>query len=94
MTVTWAAVPDIVDLQLNWVAAGAIGLPATVGSTVLMPTKAGLSSFNAATGPLDLSADGAVSTPVDRSGHVGRVDVSAIGKMIIEDRGATVVALS
>ena len=85
---------DIVNLELNWVAAGAIGLPGTIGSTVLMPTKAGLSSFNAATGPLDLSADGAVSTPVDRGGYVGRVDVSAIGKMIIEDRGATVVALS
>jgi hypothetical protein len=85
---------DIVNLELNWVAAGALGLPATIGSTVLMPTKAGLSSFNAATGPLDLSANGAVSTPVDRRGYVGRVDVSAVGNMIIEDRGAKVVALS
>jgi hypothetical protein len=83
----------IIDLKLDWVAAGAIGLPGTVASTVLMPTKHGLSSFDAATGPLDLSADGAVATPVDRGGYTGRVDVSAVGQMIIEDRGSTVVAM-
>ena len=68
-------------------AAGAVGLPGIINSTVLMPTRSGLSSFDEATGPLDVSADGAVSTPVDRGGYTGRVDVSAVGTMIIEDRG-------
>ncbi len=90
---TQPATTDIIDLKLDWVAAGAIGLPGTINSTVLMPTRNGLSSFNSATGPLDLSADGAVATPVDRGGYAGRVDVTAVGKMIIEDRGNTVVAL-
>jgi hypothetical protein len=31
---------------------------------------------------------------VDRAGYTGRVDVAAIGSMIIETRGATVVGLS
>ncbi len=88
------ATTDIADLKVDWVAAGAIGLPATLHTTVLMPTRTGLSSFDAATGPLDLSAAGAVSTPVDRGSYTGRVDVSAVGSMVIEDRGSTVVALN
>lgn len=83
----------ISDLTLDWVADGARGLPATIGSTMLMPTAAGLETFDSASGPTVLGAAGARTVTVDRQGYTGRVDASAVGSMIIEDRGDRVVAL-
>ncbi len=90
---TSAPLVDIADLKVDWVASGALGLPATVGSKVLMPTARGLATFDSSTGPSALGAAATATIPVDRGGYTGRVDVSAVGPMIIEDRGATVVAL-
>ncbi len=86
---------EITDLRLDWVAAGARGLPAAIGSTVLMPTSAGLQVFGSSSGPAgSVGSDGVRTIPVARGGYAGRVDVSAVGKMIIEERGSTVVGLS
>lgn len=87
-----ATVP-VADLKVDWVAAGALGLPATIGSNVLMPTTKGLSFFDSTTGPGDLGAAGTKTIPVDRGAYAGRVDATSVGSMIIEDRGAAVVGL-
>jgi hypothetical protein len=89
---TAAKVP-VADLKVDWVAAGALGLPATVGDHVLMPTAKGLSTFDSTAGPNDLGNAGIPSIAVDRGLYSGRVDATSVGGMIIEDRGNTVVGL-
>lgn len=84
---------SVVDLKLDWVATDALGLPATLGNSVLLPTKAGLSVFDESTGPGALGAAGGQVIKVDRGSYSGRVDATAVGKMIIEDRGSSVVGL-
>lgn len=91
-----SAAPDTVsvsDVKLDWVAADALGLPATIGDSVLLPVKAGLSVLNQSTGPGVLGSAGAKIIKVDRGSYTGRVDATSVGHMIIEDRGAAVVAL-
>jgi hypothetical protein len=83
---------DIVDLHVDWVASGARGLPATIDSTVLLPTNQGLLTFDASTGPSSLRTDRTIR--VARGGYTGRVDVAAVDKMIIETRGSSVVAMA
>jgi hypothetical protein len=83
----------VADLKVDWVAAGALGLPATVGSNVLLPTAKGLSTFDSTTGPGDLGVTGTPTIPVDRGAYSGRVDATSVGRMIIEVRGGTVVGL-
>ncbi len=78
----------ITDLRLDWVADNARGLPAVVGSTLLLPTAAGLSRFDATAGPA-----GARTITVDRGSYRGRVDATAVDTMVIEVRGTAVVAL-
>lgn len=85
---------DIADLKLDWTAANALGLPTTLGSTVLLPTSKGLSTFDVATGPLTLDPASAPTIAVDRGGYTGRVDAFSIGSMVVEERGPTVVGLS
>jgi len=80
---------DIVDLHVDWVDGNALGLPAAVGSTVLLPTAKGLTEFDAATGPHGL-LDKVI--PINRDGYSGRVDVGAVGETIVEKRGSSVVA--
>ena len=89
-----AKTTDIVDLKLDWVAGDSLGLPAMIGTTVLLPTAKGLSTFDVATGPLSLDPAASPTIAVNRGGYSGRVDVSAVGPMIIEHRGSTVVALT
>ncbi|MET3803481.1 hypothetical protein ABIB25_000465 [Nakamurella sp. UYEF19] len=84
---------SVSDLTLSWVADGALGLPAAIGTTLLMPTDKGLETFDSTSGPTVLGAAGGKTITVDRQGYTGRVDASAIGSMIIEDRGDSVVAL-
>lgn len=81
------------DLKVDWVAGNALGLPAIVDHDVLLPTAKGLSPFDSSTGPGDLGVAGTHPIPVDRGTYAGRVDASSVGRMIIEDRGSTVVGL-
>jgi hypothetical protein len=90
--VTVPKTADIVDLRVDWVAGGARGLPATLDSTVLLPTDRGLQTFDASTGPSSLHTDRTI--PVARGGYTGRVDVTVVGTMVIETRGSSVVALA
>lgn len=84
---------DVADVTLDWVATGARGLPATVGSNVLLPTARGLAVFDATNGPSALGVSAARTITVDRAGYSGRVDAGAVDSMIIEKRGPTVVGL-
>jgi hypothetical protein len=73
---------------LDWSMPDALGLPALVGGDVLVPVASGLQARGTASGQ-------AVGTiPVDRDGYAGRVDVRAVGDMLVEVRGATVVGLT
>lgn len=91
---TSAAQVNLSSLRVDWTAAGALGLPALVGDQVLMPVDGGLSVFSADAGPGGLGAAGASTVTVDRSGFGKRVDVAAVGAVIVEHRGNTVVALA
>ena len=84
---------DVADVRLDWVASGALGLPATVGANVLLPTAKGLAVFDATNGPSALGVGAARTITVDRAGYTGRVDAAAVGPMIIEQRGSSVVGL-
>jgi len=84
---------SITDVHVDWVAGDAIGLPAVLGSTVLMPVNAGLATFPASDGPGALGTPGTHAIAVDRGTARGRVDATAVGTMIIEDRGTSVVGL-
>jgi len=85
---------DIADLHLDWVAGGARGLPAVLDATVLLPTDRGLATFDSSTGPSGLGADqGNRVIPVQRGTYRGRVDATAVGPMVVEERGSTVVGL-
>ncbi len=91
---TTPAQPETVqvrDPRLSWVAPDVLGLPGVVGDQVLLPVRGGLTSVAASNGN-----PGIVPTviPVDRAGYEGRVDVTAVGSMVVEVRGGTVVGLS
>jgi len=77
---------DRQSLTLRFVTAGALGLPAIVDGTPLMPVDAGLAELDQTGLPLR-------TIRVDRAGYTGRVDAAAVGAMILETRGGTVVAL-
>jgi hypothetical protein len=79
------------DLQVVWTKDGARGLPAVAGGELLMPVDDGLAVFIAANGNPGIVGQ---VLPVDRDGYQGRVDAAAVGEMIIETRGADVVALT
>ncbi len=82
---------QVKDLTVAWTKNGALGLPAVVGDTLLMPVSGGLSSFVAANGNAGIAPR---TIPVDRAGYTGRVDAAAVGEMIIETRGNRVVGLT
>ncbi|MTD13687.1 hypothetical protein GIS00_06990 [Nakamurella sp. YIM 132087] len=83
---------SVTSLRVAFVSAGAIGLPAVVDEQLVVPVTGGLSVMSAETGSSQL--DPAREIPVDRAGWTGRVDAGAVGSMIVETRGGTVVALS
>lgn len=82
---------QIQDLSVAWTRQGVLGLPAVIGEQVLLPVSGALAAVAAGNGN-----PGIVPTviAVDRAGYSGRVDAAAVGSMIIETRGATVVGLS
>ena len=73
---------------LDWIAPNAIGLPTVIGDQTIVPTRQGLAARDITSGTV------ARTIPVQRGGWTGRVDVTAIGTMIVEIRGGTVVGLS
>ena len=86
-----SAVPQTTTEQspvLDWIAPDAIGLPALIGGQLLVPSRQGLTARNVTGGSV------ARTIAVQRGGWTGRVDVTAIGSMIVEVRGGTVVGLS
>jgi hypothetical protein len=88
---TIAETVSINDLSVLWAKQGALGLPAVIGDQLLLPVAGGLIVFASANGN-----PGIVPTtiPVDRTGYSGRVDAAAVGSMVIETRGGTVVGLT
>ena len=82
---------SINDLSVLWTKQGALGLPAVIGDQLLLPVAGGLTVLASANGN-----PGIVPTtiPVDRTGYSGRVDAAAVGSMVIETRGGTVVGLT
>ena len=82
---------QVKGLTYRWTVDGALGLPAVTGDQLVMPVDGGLSVFqktNANPGIVPLTV------AVDRGAYTGRVDAAAVGEMIIETRGGTVVGLT
>lgn len=93
-TSTASAPPETIqvkDLAVRWTKDGALGLPAVIGEQVLVPVAGGLDVLAAQDGNPGIAA---ATIPVDRGGYTGRVDASAVGLMVIETRGASVVGLA
>ena len=86
-----APTTSVSTLQLSWVGSGARGLPAVLGTNLLVPVDAGLAVYAVRTGP---GAGVLTPIPVDRAGYQGRVEVAAVGDMVVEIRGGTVVGLA
>jgi len=71
---------SVQTLTVDWVATNALGLPAMVSGSLLMPVPGGLSVFDASTGPAaGDSAAPARTIAMNRNDNTGRVDASAIG---------------
>ncbi|HEY5880929.1 MAG TPA: hypothetical protein VIU11_18595 [Nakamurella sp.] len=81
---------QIQDLSVAWTRSGVLGLPAPVGDQVLLPVNGGLAAVASANGNPGIVP---AVVAVDRGGYSGRVDVAAVGSMIIETRGDQVVGL-
>jgi hypothetical protein len=73
------------SLTLRFVASGALGLPAVIDGTPLLPVDAGLAE-------LDKTGLAVRTIDVDRGDYSGRVDAAAVGKTVVETRGDAVVA--
>jgi hypothetical protein len=88
---TSSAFPQMTTQQsplLDWIAPDAVGLPTRISDAMLVPTRTGLTARAVSSGTVTRSI------PVDRGSFTGRVDVTAIGRMLVEVRGGTVVGLS
>lgn len=81
---------QIQDLAVGWTRQGVLGLPAVIGEQVLLPVTGGLAAVAAANGNPGIVP---AVVPVDRGGYTGRVDVAAVGSMIIETRSDQVFGL-
>lgn len=82
--------PATVTVQspvFDWRLPDALGLPARIGADILLPTPGGIAVADAASGAITRTIT------VDRAGYTGRVDVRAVGDVLVETRGATVVGL-
>ncbi len=82
---------QVQDLAVGWTRQGVLGLPAIIGDQALLPVDDGLAAVAVGNGN-----PGIVPTliPVDRARYGGRVDVAAVGAMIVETRGDQVVGLA
>lgn len=76
-----------VELQPLWTALSTIGPGTVFAGRVVIPVRDGLRVLDQTTGEL-------IGTlPVDRQGYTGMVSMSAIGPMVLEQRGRNLVAL-
>ncbi len=82
---------QVKDLAVRWTRQGALGLPAIIGRQLLMPAAGGLEVFSEANGDPGIVP---VTIGVDRGGYAGRVDATAVGSMVVEVRGDSVVGLT
>ena len=74
--------------HLDWIHSGVLGLPTRIGASVLAPIAKGLLELRVSDG----RAGRTIS--VDRGNYQGRVDVTAVGAVIVEVRTGTVVGYS
>jgi hypothetical protein len=75
------------ELRPLWTALATIGPGTIFGDRVLIPIRDGLRVLDQVTGEL-------IGTiPVDRHGYTGTVQMASIGPMVLEQRGANLVAL-
>lgn len=77
--------------DVRWTFDGALGLPAAVGDSLLVPTPDGLAVVSTDSGTVSRTL--AVDRSGDGSSATGRVDVQVVGTTIVEVRSSRVVAL-
>jgi hypothetical protein len=75
------------DLQPQWTRSGSLGPGSEVAGRLLLPVPGALAILDTATG----AQIGAL--PVDRGGYRGPIDTASSGAVILEQRGAALVAL-
>jgi hypothetical protein len=75
------------DLRPLWTVDGALGPGTAFAGKILVPVTGGITVLNPATG------ETVATTPVDRGGYGGEITMSALGPMVYEQRGDTLVAL-
>ncbi|PZS37610.1 MAG: hypothetical protein DLM62_18265 [Pseudonocardiales bacterium] len=75
------------DLRPRWTRAGSLGTGSEVAGRLLLPVPGALAVLDTTTGQ-QLGA-----LPVDRSGYRGPVGTAGSGGVVLEQRGATLVAL-
>lgn len=75
------------DLRPLWTVEDALGPGTAFASKILVPVTDGIAVLNPATG------EQVANTPIDRGAHDGLVSMSALGPMVYEQRGDTLVAL-
>ena len=78
---------DSANLSPVWSIPGALGSGAVMAGRLLVPVADGIAVVDLATG---VSMD---EIPVDRGDFAGPIQTSVIGDVVVEQRGADVVAL-
>jgi hypothetical protein len=78
---------DTSDLRPRWTRPGSLGPGSEVAGRLLLPVPGALAVLDTTTG------EQVGALPVDRSGYRGPVDTASSGAVILEQRGATLVAL-
>src|SRR5262249_12817863 len=78
---------DNQDLRPLWIALATIGPGTVFAGGAVIPVGDGLRVVNPANGELF------GTIPVDRHGYTGNVQLASIGPMVLEQRGANIVAL-
>jgi hypothetical protein len=73
--------------EVRWTMPDVLGLPAIVGSQLLVPVTEGLAVVDADSGSSDRTLQ------LDRDGYEGSVDVGVVGNSVVETRGSLVVGL-
>lgn len=75
------------DLRPLWTVENALGPGTAFAGKILVPVRGGIEVLDPATG------EKVATTPVDRGGFDGEITMSALGPMVYEQRGDTLVAL-
>jgi hypothetical protein len=75
------------DLRPLWTVENAMGPGAAFAGKILVPVPDAIQVLNPATGEV------VATTPIDRGGYDGEITMSALGPMVFEQRGDTLVAL-